>query len=85
MEEGDHIIHHAAIQQFHSLGRLVGVVRRQDHLLTGEQRMIGGERLGVEDWIVERTGIRERRIAEPGGTSDLIVPAPEPISWPQGQ
>jgi 3-oxoacyl-[acyl-carrier-protein] synthase-3 len=35
-------------------------------------------RLGVtEDWILERTGIRERRIAERGGTSDLIVPAAE--------
>jgi hypothetical protein len=35
-------------------------------------------RLGVsEDWIVERTGIRERRVADGGGTSDLIVPAAE--------
>jgi 3-oxoacyl-[acyl-carrier-protein] synthase-3 len=35
-------------------------------------------RLGVsEDWIVERTGIRERRILEHGATSDLIVPAAE--------
>jgi 3-oxoacyl-[acyl-carrier-protein] synthase-3 len=35
-------------------------------------------RLGVtEDWIVERTGIQERRIAQPGGTSDLILPAAE--------
>jgi 3-oxoacyl-[acyl-carrier-protein] synthase-3 len=35
-------------------------------------------RLGVtEDWIVERTGIRERRVAQAGGTSDLIVPAAE--------
>lgn len=34
-------------------------------------------RLGVtEDWIVERTGIRERRIAD-GATSDLVVPAAE--------
>jgi 3-oxoacyl-[acyl-carrier-protein] synthase III len=33
-------------------------------------------RLGVTaDWIVRRTGIHERRIAESGGTSDLIVPA----------
>jgi 3-oxoacyl-[acyl-carrier-protein] synthase-3 len=37
-----------------------------------------GARLGVsEDWIVERTGIRERRIADAGGTSELIVPAAE--------
>ena len=35
-------------------------------------------RLGVtEEWIVARTGIRERRIAAAGGTSDLIVPAAE--------
>jgi 3-oxoacyl-[acyl-carrier-protein] synthase-3 len=35
-------------------------------------------RLGVtEDWIIERTGIRERRIAERGGTSDLNIPAAE--------
>jgi len=35
-------------------------------------------RLGVtEDWIVERTGIRQRRIAEGGGTSDLVVPGAE--------
>jgi 3-oxoacyl-[acyl-carrier-protein] synthase-3 len=35
-------------------------------------------RLGVaEGWIVERTGIRERRIADAGGTSDLVVPAAE--------
>jgi 3-oxoacyl-[acyl-carrier-protein] synthase-3 len=35
-------------------------------------------RLGVsEDWIVERTGIRERRIADAGGTSELILPAAE--------
>jgi 3-oxoacyl-[acyl-carrier-protein] synthase-3 len=35
-------------------------------------------RLGVtEDWIVGRTGIRERRIAESGGTSELVVPAAE--------
>jgi 3-oxoacyl-[acyl-carrier-protein] synthase-3 len=33
-------------------------------------------RLGVsEGWIVVRTGIYERRIADSGGTSDLIVPA----------
>jgi 3-oxoacyl-[acyl-carrier-protein] synthase-3 len=33
-------------------------------------------RLGVDDaWIRERTGIRERRFARDGGTSDLIVPA----------
>jgi hypothetical protein len=33
-------------------------------------------RLGITtDWIVRRTGIQERRIAESGGTSDLIVPA----------
>lgn len=29
----------------------------------------------TEEWIVERTGICERRIAASGGTSDLIVPA----------
>ncbi len=29
----------------------------------------------TEEWIVERTGIVERRIAASGGTSDLIVPA----------
>src|SRR4051812_16326505 len=35
-------------------------------------------RLGVtEDWIFDRTGIRERRVAETGGTSDLVVPAAE--------
>src|SRR5262249_31767244 len=35
-------------------------------------------RLGVtEEWILDRTGIRERRIADSGGTSDLIVPAAE--------
>ncbi len=35
-------------------------------------------RLGVTpNWIAERTGIRERRIAVEGGTSDLIVPAAE--------
>lgn len=35
-------------------------------------------RLGVtEDWIVERTGILARHIAETGGTSDLVVPAAE--------
>jgi 3-oxoacyl-[acyl-carrier-protein] synthase-3 len=35
-------------------------------------------RLGVtEDWIVERCGIRERRVAVDGGTSDLVVPAAE--------
>jgi 3-oxoacyl-[acyl-carrier-protein] synthase III len=35
-------------------------------------------RLGVsEEWIVERTGVRERRIADSGGTSDLVVPAAE--------
>src|SRR5438270_3109316 len=33
-------------------------------------------RLGVTaDWIVRRTRIHERRIAESGGTSDLIIPA----------
>src|SRR5262249_18340230 len=33
-------------------------------------------RLGItEDWIVGRTGIRERRIAESGGTSELVLPA----------
>src|SRR5438309_1807902 len=33
-------------------------------------------RLGVgEDWIVARTGVRERRVADSGGTSDLVVPA----------
>jgi 3-oxoacyl-[acyl-carrier-protein] synthase-3 len=33
-------------------------------------------RLGIsEDWIVDRTGIRERRVAASGGTSELIVPA----------
>jgi len=33
-------------------------------------------RLGITaDWIVRRTGIHERRIAESGGVSDLIVPA----------
>lgn len=34
--------------------------------------------LGVdEQWIAERTGIRERRILTEGGTSDLIIPAAE--------
>jgi 3-oxoacyl-[acyl-carrier-protein] synthase-3 len=33
-------------------------------------------RLGLTDeWIVKRTGIRERRVSEEGGTSELIVPA----------
>ena len=28
-----------------------------------------------DEWIIERTGIRERRLAKRGATSDLIVPA----------
>lgn len=28
-----------------------------------------------DEWIIERTGIRERRLAKNGATSDLIVPA----------
>src|SRR6185436_757568 len=34
------------------------------------------QRLGIaDDWIRQRTGIVERRIASSGATSDLIVPA----------
>jgi 3-oxoacyl-[acyl-carrier-protein] synthase-3 len=41
--------------------------------------VVGNEKfahLGVsDDWIYERTGIRQRRILRGGGTSDMLVPA----------
>ena len=47
-QEGDHIVDHAGIQQFHPFGRLIGIVRRQHHLLAGQQGMIRGYRLVVK-------------------------------------
>jgi hypothetical protein len=49
LQEGDHIVHHAGIEQFHPFGRLIGIVQRQNHLLTGQQRVVRGNRLVVKD------------------------------------
>jgi len=40
-----------------------------------DNRYFGGQNGVSEEWIFQRTGIRERRILAAGGTSDLVVPA----------
>ena len=49
LQEGDHIVYDAGMQQFYPFGRLIGIVRRQNHLLTSQQWMVRGNRLGVKD------------------------------------
>ncbi|MCL6478440.1 MAG: ketoacyl-ACP synthase III [Peptococcaceae bacterium] len=56
-------------------GGVVGVgIALPERVVTNEEL---GKRLGVdEDWITSRSGVRERRIADPGqAASDFAVPA----------